>query len=98
MYKIPSVKSLKRKKKIKLGGVKRCASQRERARRQQLKAYWLKRGKGCIYCGVKLTEENMTVDHVVPRSKDGSENAENLAPCCISCNRKKGNSLNWKAE
>ena len=98
MCKPPSVKNLKRKKKIRLGGVKRCVVQRERARRKQLKEYWLKRGKHCFYCNVKLTEENITVDHEIPRSKGGSEDSENLVPCCISCNRKKGNSLNWKAE
>lgn len=88
----------KRKRRIRLGGVKRCKSQRERSRRDQLKAYWLKRGKSCAYCKTPLTEENITVDHIIPKSKNGSEDTENLAPCCLSCNRKKGDSLEWIAK
>lgn len=31
------------------------------------------------------------VDHVKPKSKNGNNNISNLMPCCIYCNRKKGN-------
>jgi len=44
--------------------------------------------KTCQYCGEK--EGPMTVDHVIPRSQDGSETWENLVCACAACNNKKG--------
>jgi 5-methylcytosine-specific restriction endonuclease McrA len=44
----------------------------------------------CQYCGAR---SNLTVDHVVPRSKGGSSNWENIVASCAPCNRRKGNSL-----
>jgi hypothetical protein len=41
----------------------------------------------CLYCGSK---ENLTLDHVVPRSKGGTNNWNNLATCCNKCNVLKG--------
>jgi uncharacterized protein YihD (DUF1040 family) len=41
----------------------------------------------CVYCG---SRENLTLDHVIPQSKDGSHDPENLATCCSSCNSSKG--------
>jgi 5-methylcytosine-specific restriction endonuclease McrA len=42
----------------------------------------------CQYCGAK---ENLTVDHVLPSSRGGRDEWENLVCCCTSCNMKKGN-------
>jgi 5-methylcytosine-specific restriction endonuclease McrA len=47
----------------------------------------------CQYCGVVLPASELTLDHVVPRSRGGASTWENLVACCHSCNRKKGNSL-----
>ena len=33
----------------------------------------------------------MTLDHVVPRSRAGESNWENLVACCNPCNNRKGN-------
>jgi 5-methylcytosine-specific restriction endonuclease McrA len=44
----------------------------------------------CQYCG---SRSNLTVDHVVPRSKGGTSNWENIVASCAPCNRRKGNSL-----
>jgi hypothetical protein len=41
----------------------------------------------CLYCGSK---ENLTLDHVIPRSKGGTNNWNNLATCCNRCNVLKG--------
>ena len=43
----------------------------------------------CVYCGIDLSYENMTVDHVIPKSRGGGESG-NLAPCCKLCNILKG--------
>jgi 5-methylcytosine-specific restriction endonuclease McrA len=45
----------------------------------------------CQYCG-KHTRE-LTLDHVVPRSRGGQSTWENLVACCKVCNGKKGNRL-----
>jgi 5-methylcytosine-specific restriction endonuclease McrA len=47
----------------------------------------------CQYCGVVLPSGDLTLDHVVPRSRGGSSSWENLVACCHSCNRRKGNHL-----
>ena len=36
-------------------------------------------------------QENLTVDHVVPLSKEGKHDIENIVPACKSCNSKKHN-------
>jgi len=47
----------------------------------------------CQYCGVVLSSAELTLDHVIPRSRGGSSTWENLVACCHLCNRRKGNQL-----
>lgn len=47
----------------------------------------------CQYCGLVLPPAELTLDHVIPRSRGGLSTWENLVACCHSCNRKKGNHL-----
>lgn len=42
----------------------------------------------CQYCGTKRGE--MTLDHVVPRSRGGGWTWENLVTACQKCNARKG--------
>lgn len=51
----------------------------------------------CAYCG--LNKAN-SIDHVIPISRRGSSDIENLLPACVSCNSSKGNKLlkEWKPE
>jgi len=42
----------------------------------------------CVYCGSK---KNLTIDHVIPRSKGGQNTWDNLVTCCSGCNLRKGN-------
>jgi hypothetical protein len=44
-------------------------------------------GRACARCG---TNENLTVDHIIPWSRGGSDEAHNLQLLCGSCNSKKG--------
>ena len=44
----------------------------------------------CQYCGAR---SNLTVDHVVPRSKGGASSWENIVASCAPCNLRKGNAL-----
>jgi 5-methylcytosine-specific restriction endonuclease McrA len=47
----------------------------------------------CQYCGVVLPAAELTLDHVLPRSRGGLSTWENLVACCHECNRRKGNAL-----
>lgn len=41
----------------------------------------------CIYCGSK---NELTIDHVIPKSRGGNNSWENLVTCCYRCNKYKG--------
>ncbi|CCQ67291.1 MULTISPECIES: HNH endonuclease [Crocosphaera] len=43
----------------------------------------------CQYCGYK--GDQLTLDHVFPRSRGGGDTWENLVTACVRCNVKKGN-------
>jgi 5-methylcytosine-specific restriction endonuclease McrA len=45
----------------------------------------------CQYCDRKFKTEDLTLDHVVPKSKGGEMEWENIALACIPCNSKKDN-------
>ncbi len=48
------------------------------------------RGKHrCHYCGVGLTIDTVTIDHMKPKSKGGHTNVKNLVAACLTCNRAK---------
>ncbi len=47
----------------------------------------------CQYCGVILSAGELTLDHVIPRSRGGLSTWENLVACCHTCNRRKGNQM-----
>jgi 5-methylcytosine-specific restriction endonuclease McrA len=47
----------------------------------------------CQYCGVVLPAGELTLDHVIPRSRGGLSTWENLVACCHGCNRRKGNQM-----
>ena len=43
----------------------------------------------CQYCSTKAIE--LTIDHVVPTSRGGTDSWDNVVACCQRCNVKKGN-------
>ena len=47
-------------------------------------------GHCCQYCRRNLPTSQLSIDHVVPRSKGGGTNWENVVCCCKDCNTKKG--------
>ena len=58
--------------------------------RMQVREYVLQRDeRTCQYCGSK--KGRIEVDHVVPRSKNGSDRVSNLVTSCRKCNQKKDN-------
>jgi 5-methylcytosine-specific restriction endonuclease McrA len=44
----------------------------------------------CLKCGRREPEIKLTIDHVIPLSKDGSTTAANVQPLCARCNTSKG--------
>lgn len=46
-------------------------------------------GDVCWYCGIGLEPMHGSYDHVVPLERGGANTRENLARCCITCQRAK---------
>jgi 5-methylcytosine-specific restriction endonuclease McrA len=44
----------------------------------------------CQYCQLQPGKANLTIDHVVPRSRGGETRWENIVTACEACNRRKG--------
>lgn len=45
----------------------------------------------CQYCGNRFATRDLTFDHVIPRSRGGGTNYENIVSACGRCNAQKGN-------
>lgn len=57
----------------------------------EIREYLLEKwGRACIYCGAENVR--LEIDHIVPRSRSGSNRVSNLTICCRACNKKKSNS------
>ncbi len=54
------------------------------------RAVFARDGWACQYCGAR---SNLTVDHVIPRSKGGTSEWDNIVASCAPCNRRKGDLL-----
>ena len=46
----------------------------------------------CSICGDPISENNFTIDHIIPLSKGGTDDISNLQPVCRTCNQIKNNS------
>ena len=46
-------------------------------------------GFTCAYCADRKLTEELTFDHVVPRSRGGKTDWSNIVTCCVDCNRAK---------
>ena len=45
----------------------------------------------CQYCGGHFPREELTMDHVVPKSRGGKAEWTNVVTACRKCNQRKGN-------
>ena len=54
---------------------------------------FLRDGFSCQYCGGRFATEQLTFDHVIPRSRGGRTLWENVVTACSPCNLHKGNRL-----
>ena len=56
----------------------------------EVREYLLEKfNRTCVYCGAKDTP--LEVEHIVPKSKGGSNSVSNLTLACVPCNQAKGN-------
>lgn len=55
------------------------------------KNIYVRDGYRCGYCGHKFHADELTLDHIFPKSKGGSNSWDNLVSCCAPCNRRKDN-------
>jgi hypothetical protein len=56
----------------------------------EVRAYLLEKlGRRCTYCGA--TDTPLEVEHIIPRSRGGSDRVGNLTLACRPCNLAKGN-------
>lgn len=63
-------------------------------RSEVLKKYGLR----CYYCFREKEVYEITLDHVIPKSKGGLFTLENLVPACRYCNTKKANHILTREE
>jgi 5-methylcytosine-specific restriction endonuclease McrA len=49
----------------------------------------------CQYCGDTFDNNELTIDHMIPKASGGKVNWENAVTACKPCNHKKGTKL-WK--
>lgn len=59
---------------------------RKRLSTQKITSVLSRDGVKCQHCG---TDQDLTIDHIVPVSKGGGNELENLQVLCKSCNSKK---------
>ena len=50
-------------------------------------------GLRCWWCGHCSSKEELTLDHLKPKSRGGSNSLENLRLACLPCNNSRGDSL-----
>ena len=44
----------------------------------------------CQYCGKRFSTQELSLDHVVPKSRGGKGTWTNIVCCCVRCNVRKG--------
>lgn len=61
-------------------------------RRERRLAIYLRDGLACSYCGATVEEDGvvLSLDHVIPVSKGGTNRSSNLVTACRKCNSVRG--------
>lgn len=63
------------------------SSEAKRLWKNSIKDEW---NRKCAYCN---SNENLTLDHIIPRSKGGKDDKSNVICACKQCNTLKGHTL-----
>lgn len=59
-------------------------------RQEKRLAIYLRDGLSCVYCGATIEDGALTLDHVRPIAKGGTNVASNLVTSCKHCNSARG--------
>lgn len=60
-------------------------------RQEKRLAIYLRDGMACVYCGAAVENgATLSLDHIKPVSRGGSNDATNLVTCCSRCNSSRG--------
>ena len=60
-------------------------------RQEKRLAIYMRDGIACVYCDSSVEEGvKLTLDHLKPYSKGGSNHESNLVTCCMKCNSSRG--------
>ncbi|MES9941738.1 MAG: HNH endonuclease [Candidatus Thiodiazotropha sp. 6PLUC2] len=54
------------------------------------RALFARDGHICLYCGKQYSNRDLTCDHVIPKSRGGTDSWSNVVSCCTRCNHLKG--------
>ena len=63
---------------------------RERSGMKRLRIYMRDKFR-CQYCGEKKAVGELTLDHILPRSRGGDNAPVNIVTACLACNNRKAN-------
>jgi hypothetical protein len=69
-----------------------CRVERSKVTNKIRFAVYQRDGHRCCKCG---NDNNLEIDHIIPISKGGKSNMDNLQTLCHSCNVEKGSRLNY---
>ncbi len=62
------------------------------------KTVFARDGNRCQYCGRVYPTNQLSLDHVTPRSRGGTTCWENVVTCCLRCNSHKGSKTPTEAD
>ena len=51
---------------------------------------WAADGFKCVFCGRKMGDVQLTIDHWIPLERGGKNDTSNFLSCCRKCNKDKG--------
>lgn len=50
----------------------------------------------CQSCGKTYQQTKLSIDHIIPLSRGGSNDISNLQTLCLTCNKRKTNKIDYR--
>jgi 5-methylcytosine-specific restriction protein A len=86
---ITKKKKTKKEIKAKKDIVRDATSSRYKLRQKIFEKF----GGVCAYCNKELSFETFTIDHILPKSRGGTNEFSNLTVACKKCNQEKADKI-----